>query len=212
MGSLQPHRISSWLPSESVCHCSTLSTWLLSTGLCLSDKRPASVKRNSPSQWNGGYGADSSRFRGDLYRPASRPFEAVAIDRHRPWLPFEIGPMNGLEARESGLRLNASVASPGASVRGSTPARRVVTICPFRTPSACVTLLSGMYAVYVLEDTWRLRATFSTRDAADFLVARLVSRAVRAHPGLHRPGARTGLQLARRLTRGLGGLCQESSS
>jgi len=37
-----------------------------------------------------------------------------------------------------------------------------------------------MYAVYVLEDTWRLRATFSTRDAADILVARLVSRGVRA--------------------------------
>ena len=37
-----------------------------------------------------------------------------------------------------------------------------------------------MYAVYVLEDTWRLRATFSTRDAADSLVARLVSRGVRA--------------------------------
>ena len=38
----------------------------------------------------------------------------------------------------------------------------------------------AMYAVYVLEDTWRLRATFSTRDAADSLVARLVSRGVRA--------------------------------
>ena len=37
-----------------------------------------------------------------------------------------------------------------------------------------------MYAVYVLEDAWRLRATFPTRDAADSLVARLVSRGVRA--------------------------------
>ena len=37
-----------------------------------------------------------------------------------------------------------------------------------------------MYAVYVLEDTWRLRATFSTRDAADILAARLVSRGIRA--------------------------------
>ena len=37
-----------------------------------------------------------------------------------------------------------------------------------------------MYAVYVLEDTWRLRATFSTRDAADMLAARLVSRGIRA--------------------------------
>src|SRR5208337_4512773 len=37
-----------------------------------------------------------------------------------------------------------------------------------------------MYAVYVLEDTWRLRGTFSTRDAADIHVARLVSRGVRA--------------------------------
>ena len=37
-----------------------------------------------------------------------------------------------------------------------------------------------MYAAYVLEDTWRLRATFSTRDAADIHVARLVSRGVRA--------------------------------
>ena len=37
-----------------------------------------------------------------------------------------------------------------------------------------------MYAVYVLEDTWRLRATFSTRDAAHILVARLVNRGVRA--------------------------------
>jgi hypothetical protein len=33
-----------------------------------------------------------------------------------------------------------------------------------------------MYAAYVLEDTWR----FPTRDAADSLVARLVSRGVRA--------------------------------
>lgn len=37
-----------------------------------------------------------------------------------------------------------------------------------------------MYAVYVLEDTWRLRATFSTRGAADILAARLVSRGERA--------------------------------
>ena len=37
-----------------------------------------------------------------------------------------------------------------------------------------------MYAVYVLEDTWHLCATFSTRDAADNLAARLVSRGVRA--------------------------------
>ena len=33
-----------------------------------------------------------------------------------------------------------------------------------------------MYAVYVLEDTWRLRATFSTRDSADIFAARLVGR------------------------------------
>ena len=37
-----------------------------------------------------------------------------------------------------------------------------------------------MYAIYVLEDTWRLHATFSTRDAADIHVARLVNRGVRA--------------------------------
>ena len=37
-----------------------------------------------------------------------------------------------------------------------------------------------MYAVYVLEDTWRLRATFPTREAAASLAARLVSRGVRA--------------------------------
>ena len=37
-----------------------------------------------------------------------------------------------------------------------------------------------MYAVYVLENTWRLRATFSTRRAADNLAARLVSRGIRA--------------------------------
>ena len=37
-----------------------------------------------------------------------------------------------------------------------------------------------MYAVYVLEDTWRLRATFSTRDAANIHVARLVSHGLRA--------------------------------
>ena len=37
-----------------------------------------------------------------------------------------------------------------------------------------------MYAVYVLEDTWRLHATFSTRAVADIHVARLVSRGVRA--------------------------------
>ncbi len=36
-----------------------------------------------------------------------------------------------------------------------------------------------MYAVYVLEDTWRMRATFSTRNAADIHAARLVSRGVR---------------------------------
>ena len=39
---------------------------------------------------------------------------------------------------------------------------------------------SAMFAVYVLGDTWRLHATFSTRDAAESLVARLVSRGVRA--------------------------------
>ncbi len=33
-----------------------------------------------------------------------------------------------------------------------------------------------MFAVYVLGDTWRLHATFSTRDAAEILVARLVGR------------------------------------
>ena len=37
-----------------------------------------------------------------------------------------------------------------------------------------------MYAVYVLENNWRLRATFSTRGAADSLAARLVSRGFRA--------------------------------
>ena len=37
-----------------------------------------------------------------------------------------------------------------------------------------------MYAVYVLENTWCLRGTFSTREAADGLAARLVSRGVRA--------------------------------
>ncbi len=37
-----------------------------------------------------------------------------------------------------------------------------------------------MYAVYVLEGSWRLRATFSSRDAADTFVARLVTRGVRA--------------------------------
>ena len=37
-----------------------------------------------------------------------------------------------------------------------------------------------MHAVYVLEDTWRLRATFSTRDAADIYAARLVNRGTRA--------------------------------
>ena len=36
-----------------------------------------------------------------------------------------------------------------------------------------------MYAVYVLEDTWRFRATFSTRDAANILAARLVNSGVR---------------------------------
>ncbi len=39
---------------------------------------------------------------------------------------------------------------------------------------------SAMFAVYVLGDTWRLHATFSTRDAAEIIVARLVSRGVRA--------------------------------
>ncbi len=37
-----------------------------------------------------------------------------------------------------------------------------------------------MYAVYVLEDEWRLCATFSTREAADILIARLVDRGIRA--------------------------------
>jgi hypothetical protein len=37
-----------------------------------------------------------------------------------------------------------------------------------------------MYAVYVLEDKWRLRATFPTSGAANIHVARLVSRGVRA--------------------------------
>ena len=37
-----------------------------------------------------------------------------------------------------------------------------------------------MYAVYVLEETWHLRATFSTRDAADSFAARLISRGIRA--------------------------------
>jgi hypothetical protein len=37
-----------------------------------------------------------------------------------------------------------------------------------------------MYAVYVFEDEWRLRATFSTREAADILRARLVDRGIRA--------------------------------
>jgi hypothetical protein len=37
-----------------------------------------------------------------------------------------------------------------------------------------------MYAVYVLEDKWRLRATFPIRDAANIRVARLVNRGVRA--------------------------------
>jgi len=55
----------------------------------------------------------------------------------------------------------------------------------FRQPASRDRLASElleiqMYAVYVLEDTWRLRATFSTRDAADILAARLVSRGERA--------------------------------
>ncbi len=37
-----------------------------------------------------------------------------------------------------------------------------------------------MYSVHLLEDAWRLRATFSPRAAADIIVARLVSRGVRA--------------------------------
>ena len=31
-----------------------------------------------------------------------------------------------------------------------------------------------MYAVYVLEDTWRLRATLSTRELADLLLLALL--------------------------------------
>ena len=37
-----------------------------------------------------------------------------------------------------------------------------------------------MYAVYVLENEWRVRATVSTREAADVLSARLVARGIRA--------------------------------
>ena len=37
-----------------------------------------------------------------------------------------------------------------------------------------------MYAVYELEEGWRLRATFSTREAANTFVARLVDRGIRA--------------------------------
>ena len=37
-----------------------------------------------------------------------------------------------------------------------------------------------MYAVYVLEDEWRLRGTFSTRDAANIHIARLAVRGIRA--------------------------------
>ena len=37
-----------------------------------------------------------------------------------------------------------------------------------------------MYAVYVLEDEWRLRATFSSRLAANILVARLINRGIGA--------------------------------
>jgi hypothetical protein len=33
--------------------------------------------------------------------------DGLAKWRNRPLLPFKIGPMNGREARESGLRLNA---------------------------------------------------------------------------------------------------------
>jgi hypothetical protein len=48
------------------------------------------VERISRLQWNNGFRPDSSPSRDDSCRPASRPL-----------LPFQIGPMNGREARES---------------------------------------------------------------------------------------------------------------
>jgi hypothetical protein len=37
-----------------------------------------------------------------------------------------------------------------------------------------------MYAVYILDDEWRLRGAFSTREAANTLAARLISLGIRA--------------------------------
>jgi hypothetical protein len=57
---------------------------------------------------------DSSPSRGDGCRRAIRPFETIAVRSVSPALDplqtFKIGPMNERKARESGLRLKASVA------------------------------------------------------------------------------------------------------
>ena len=68
----------------------------------------------SRPRWNGGYRAYSGPSRGDPWRPAFRPYETIAgrsaTTALEPLLPFKIGPMNGREARESGLSLKAWVA------------------------------------------------------------------------------------------------------
>jgi hypothetical protein len=95
-------------------------------------------------RWNGGFGACSGPSRGDPFRPAIRPIEAsnagicygrfttstrrlncantghssrtCRTGQFDPKRAFKIGSMKGWEARESGLRLKASVVPKAAVV------------------------------------------------------------------------------------------------
>ena len=71
----------------------------------------------------------SGPSRGACCRRASRPFETFpaphTCDHPRPLLLFKDDPMNGREARESGLRLEASVATR----RGSFLATNIFQYC-----------------------------------------------------------------------------------
>lgn len=59
------------------------------------------VKAILCSQWNGGNGGDSGPSRGDSCTRGFRPFEAVAIDAHRPEHPFAVGLMNPRDLKPS---------------------------------------------------------------------------------------------------------------
>jgi hypothetical protein len=88
---------------------------------------------------NDGFGADSSPSRDVLVGALSALLRRSLFARQwsalDPLLPFKVGPMNGREARQSGLRLKAYIAPRGGRPSNKPRIRRFDPSRPMRGDS-----------------------------------------------------------------------------